>query len=127
MIQQGSYLQVSDNSGAKTVCCLKILQGYKKRYAKVGEVIVVSIKKLRAKRRAQSKVEKGSVLRAVILHCTKSFSAVDGSRYQYLENTVALLNKQGRPLGSRIMGSIPKSLRYSKYMRLASLSAGLIK
>jgi large subunit ribosomal protein L14 len=127
MIQQGTYLQVRDNSGAKEVCCLKIVSGYKRRYGKVGDILVVSIKKLRTKRRSQSKVQKGTLSRALILSTRQRQNKVDGSQFSFLENGVALLNKQGRPLGSRILGPVPKSLRYSKYMRIASLSGGLIK
>lgn len=128
MIIQGTYLNVVDNSGAKQVCCLKVLNGFKKRYAGIGDIIIVSIKRLRTKRRLTSKVQKGSVSKAIVLRIKKDFLAnKDGFKFSFGENSVALLNRQGKPWGTRIFGGIPKSFRYSKYMRLASLSLGLIK
>jgi large subunit ribosomal protein L14 len=127
MIQTGSLVNVSDNSGARIACCLKVLNGYRRRYAKIGDVIVVSIKKLRAKRKAQSRVQKGSVMRAVILRTKVCKRGQDGISFNFSENSVALISNKGRPIGTRIIGSLPKTLRYSKYMRMVSISAGLIK
>lgn len=128
MIIQGAYLNVVDNSGAKIAHCLKVLNGNKKRYAKVGDLVVVSIKSLRSKRRSTSKINKGAVSKAIVLRVRKEFSSYnDGIKLSFGENSVVLLNRQGKPLGTRIFGGIPKVFRYSKYMRLASLSLGLIK
>jgi large subunit ribosomal protein L14 len=127
MIPQGAYLNVVDNSGARLVCCLKVINGYKKRYAHIGDIVIVSVKRLRAKRRSASKVQKGSVMKAIILHTKKEPVFKDGYAVSFFTSSVALLNRQGKPLATRILCGIPRSFRYSKYMRLVSLSSGLIK
>mgnify|MGYP003956924095 CR=1 FL=1 len=98
MIQTGSYLKVIDNSGAKDVCCIKVLGGYRKRYASVGGMILVSVKNLRRKRKATAKVKKGDVLKALVTRTKSKTTDFSGKSFQYLENSVILLNNQLKPL-----------------------------
>ena len=126
MIQEQTILKVSDNSGAKKVKCIKVLGGFKKRFSKRGNVIVVSIQELRNKAKLNSKVKKGSVHKALILR-TKSKSVYkDGSCMFFKDNSVSLMNKQGKPLASRVFGPIEKSFKKSKYSKFANIAFGLI-
>jgi large subunit ribosomal protein L14 len=127
MIQKGTYLNVIDNSGAKEVCCIHVLNGYRKRYAVIGDVIVVSIKSLRLKRRSHAKINKGEVLKALVVRtrvCTRTYSL---EQTCYLENAVILLSTQYKLLGTRIFGVVPNSFRYTKFLRIISLSSGFTK
>jgi len=126
MIQQQTILKVADNSGAKTVKCIKVLGGFKKRYAKLGDIIVVSVQQLRNKSKKTSKVSKGEVFRALVVRTKKKYKKRDGSSFFLQENAIALINKQGNPVGTRILGPIPKILKKTKFMKFVSLSIGLI-
>jgi len=126
MIQQQTILKVADNSGAKTVKCIKVLGGFKKRYAKLGDIVVVSVQQLRNKSKKTSKVSKGEVFRALVVQTKKKYKKKDGSSFFLQENAVALINKQGNPIGTRILGPIPKILKKIKFMKFVSLSIGLI-
>lgn len=126
MIQQQTILKVADNSGAKTVKCVKVLGGFKKRYANLGDIIVVSVQQLRNKSKKTSKVLKGGVFRALVIRTKIQYIKKDGSSFFLNENSVTLLNKQGNPIGTRILGPIPKTLKKKKFMKLVSLSVGLI-
>jgi large subunit ribosomal protein L14 len=126
MIQQKTILKVADNSGAKTVRCIKILGGFKKRYANLGDIIVVSIQKLRNRSKKTSKVLKGGVYRAFIIRVKKIYGKKDGSTFLLKENAVVLLNKQNNPIASRILGPVPKILKKKKFMKIISISTGLI-
>jgi len=126
MIQVGTYLNVADNSGARSVACIKVLKGYKQRYAVLGDLILVSVKSIRTKRRLSSKVKKGELFKALIIKTKLSNNFFFGDSLKFSENSVVLLNKNNKNLGTRIFGSIPKILRYTKFLRLASLSSGLI-
>jgi large subunit ribosomal protein L14 len=126
MIQQETILKVADNSGAKTVKCIKVLGGFKKRYANLGDIIVISVQQLRNKSKSTSKVLKGGVFRALIVRTKKRYKKRDGSVFLLEENAVALINKQGNPIGTRILGPIPKTLKKKKFMKFVSLSVGLI-
>lgn len=126
MIQSGTYLNVIDNSGAKNVCCIKVLSGYKRRYGNIGDLIVVTVKNLRTKRRSTSKIKKGEVTKAIIVRTKTVSKTFSGENCKFFENAVVLLNNQKKPIGTRILGSLPKLFRYTKYLRLVSLSAGLI-
>jgi large subunit ribosomal protein L14 len=126
MIQQQTILKVADNSGAKTVKCIKVLGGFKKRYAKLGDIIVVSVQQLRNKSKKTSKVSKGEVFRALVVRTKKKYKKKDGSSFFLQENAIALINKQGNPVGTRILGPIPKILKKTKFMKFVSLSIGLI-
>ena len=126
MIQQQTILKVADNSGAKTVKCIKVLGGFKKRYAKLGDIVVVSIQQLRNKSKKTSKVSKGEVFRALVVRTKKRYKKKDGSSFFLQDNAIALINKQGNPIGTRILGPIPKILKKKKFMKFVSLSIGLI-
>jgi len=126
MIQNQSILKVADNSGAKIVKCIKVLGGFKKRYANLGDIIVVSVQQLRNKSKKTSKVLKGGVFRALVVRIKKRYKRKDGSTFFLQENSVALINKQGNPIGSRILVPIPKMLKKKKLMKFLSLSVGLV-
>jgi large subunit ribosomal protein L14 len=126
MIQVGTLLNVIDNSGARKVACIKVLGGYKKRYALLGDIIVISIKSLRTKRKSTAKVKKGEVCYALVVRTNKGYSTFSNESLKFFENSVILLNKQNKYLGTRIFGSLPNSFRYTKYLRLLSLSSGVI-
>ena len=126
MIQQETILQVADNSGAKTVKCIKVLGGFKKRYANLGDIIVISVQQLRNKSKKTSKVLKGGVFRALVVRTKNRYRKKDGSSFVLQENAVALINKQGNPIGTRILGPIPKPLKKKKFMKFISLSVGVI-
>jgi len=127
MIQNGTYLKVVDNSGAKDVCCIKVSKGYKKRYSFIGDIIVVSIKTLRKKRRLTSKVKKGDVTKALIVRTRSVTKSKVNEQTSFMDNSVILITKQNKLVGTRVFGAIPKSFRYTKFLRLASLCAGTIK
>jgi len=125
MIYPGTKLNVIDNSGAKIASCIKILGNKKK--GKIGDKIVLSIISLRAKRRSQSKVLKGSLGFGIITRLKKNIRQKNNIVFSFNLNTVVLVTNQGKPVGSRILGGIPNIIRYSKYMRIATLSAGILK
>lgn len=124
MIQVGTNLKNIDNSGAKSVTCIGCLAGYKQHYASFGDIITVSVQKLRKKRRTLVKVKKGQVLQALIIRTKKVLSKA--SNLFFFENSVILLNKQKKLVGTRVFGSLPKILRFSKYLRLTFLARGLV-
>ena len=126
MIQQQTLLKVVDNSGAKTVKCIKVLGGYKRKSAFIGDIVIVSVQELRNKFKVNSKVKKGEVLSAIILRTKKSKKRKDGSRFFFGENVVTLMNKQEKSLATRILGPLPIELRKNKLMKVASLAAGFI-
>ena len=118
MIQVESALQVADNSGAKEVACIKVLGGSKRRYASVGDIIVVSVKDAIP----HSKVKKGEVMQAVIVRTKKELRRADGSYIKFDSNAAVLLNKQGDPVGTRIFGPVARELRAKNFMKIVSLA-----
>lgn len=118
MIQVESNLEVADNSGARRVQCIKVLGGSKRRYATVGDVIVVSVKDAIPRGR----VKKGEVLQAVIVRTAKDIRRSDGSVIRFDRNAAVLINKQGEPIGTRIFGPVTRELRAKKYMKIISLA-----
>lgn len=124
MIQQQTILKVSDNSGAKTVKCIKVLGGFKKTSSKYGETIIISIQQLRNKAKLTSKVRKGEVYKAVLIKSKKKIPRKDGSTFNNKENSVFLLNKQGKPLATRIIAPITKELKTKKFSKLVNISVG---
>lgn len=121
MIQQESYLNVADNSGARTVMCFKVLGGSKKRYATVGDIIVVAIKDALP----TSKVKKGTVAKAVVVRTKKELRRPDGSFIRFDDNAAVLLNTNGEPIGTRIFGPVARELRVPSkdgYMKIISLA-----
>lgn len=126
MIQQQTILKVSDNSGAKTVRCIKILGGFRKKYAKLGDSIIVSVQQLRNKSKNTSKVKKGDIYKALIIRTKIPYKKKDGSQMWFSENSVILINKQENPICTRIIGPLPKLLKKKKFQKLISMSSGLI-
>lgn len=126
MIQVGTVLNVSDNSGARKVYCIRVLNGSRKKYARLGNLVLVVVKSLRKKRKSLSKVKKGDIFRALIVRTrTKSISKISDS-FSFLENSVVLLTGQNKFVGTRILGSLPKNFRITSYMRLLSLCGGSV-
>ncbi len=128
MIQQQTIVKVSDNSGARTAKCIKVLGGFKKKYAKVGDIIVVSVQELRNKEKEITKVKEGEVYKALVLRtkfkCTNKKIGYD---ILFEENSVALINKQDSPIGTRIIGPVLKKiLKKKKFQKFISLSSELI-
>jgi large subunit ribosomal protein L14 len=126
MIQQQTILKVSDNSGAKTVRCIKVLGGFKKKFASLGDIIVVSVQKLRNKLKKISKVKKKEIYKALIIRTKVSSKKKNGFYIKFQENSVALINKQGNPVGTRIIGPIPKILKKKQFQKFVSISSGLV-
>jgi large subunit ribosomal protein L14 len=118
MIQQESILEAADNSGAKRLMCIKVLGGTRRKYASLGDVIVVSIKEALP----DSKVKKGEVKRAVIVRTRKEVSRADGSYIRFDNNSVVLINEAGEPIGTRIFGPVARELRAKKFMKIISLA-----
>ena len=118
MIQVESSLEVADNSGAKEVACIKVLGGSKRRYASVGDVIIVSVKDAMP----HSKVKKGDVMSAVIVRTVKELRRPDGSYIKFDTNAAVLLTKQGEPVGTRIFGPVARELRAKNFMKIVSLA-----
>jgi large subunit ribosomal protein L14 len=126
MIQQQTVLKVADNSGAKTVKCIKVLKGFKRKFASVGDIIVVSVQQLRNKLKINSKVQKGEVYKALILRTRKNIRKKNGLITFFNDNYISLINKQNHPIATRIMGPVSKQLKKRKYMKFASISAGFL-
>jgi len=117
MIQQESRLKVADNSGAKEVLCIKVLGGSKRRYAYVGDKIVVTVKST-----TPTGIKKGTVTKAVVVRTKKEIRRSDGSYIRFDENAVVLLNEGGDPRGTRIFGPVARELRGDDYMKIVSLA-----
>nr|QYC61920.1 ribosomal protein L14 [Guinardia delicatula] len=124
MIQQQTILRVADNSGAKYVKCIKVLGGFKRKFAFTGDIIVVSVFKLRNKFRLTSKVKKGEVYKAIVLKTKHNYYTKTGFKDFASDNSVCLINKQGKPIATRIFGLIPRSLKKHKWIKISSLSTG---
>ena len=118
MIQQESRLAVADNSGAKEVLCIRVLGGTKRRYASIGDKIVVSIKNAMP----QGSVKKGQVCKAVVVRTKKEIRRPDGSYIRFDDNAVVLLNEAGEMRGTRIFGPVARELRDKQYMKVVSLA-----
>ncbi len=118
MIQQTSVLDVADNSGAKKVYCIKVLGGTRRRYASIGDVIIVSVREAIP----NSKVKKGEVARAVIVRTQKELARSDGSSIRFDGNSAVLINKENEPIGTRIFGPVARELRAKRFMKIISLA-----
>lgn len=118
MIQVQTTLDVADNSGAKKVGCVKVLGGSKRRYASIGDIIVVSVKDAMP----HSKVKKGEVYKAVIVRTKKEIGRPDGSHIRFDNNSAVLLNKSMEPIGTRIFGPVARELRAKNFMKIVSLA-----
>ena len=126
MIQQQTILKVSDNSGAKTVKCIKVLGGFKKKIAKLGDTIIVSVQKLRNKSKKTSKIKKKEICKALIIRTKSAHSKNTGIYLKFNANAVVLINRQGNPIGTRIIGPIPKILQKKSLQKFISLANGLV-
>ena len=118
MIQMQTNLEVADNSGARRVQCIKVLGGSRRRYASVGDVIVVSIKEALP----GTKVKKGEVAKAVIVRTKKEVSRADGSYIRFDTNSAVLVDKDNEPVGTRIFGPVARELRAKRFMKIISLA-----
>jgi large subunit ribosomal protein L14 len=126
MIQKRTILKVSDNSGAKTARCIQVLGGFKKKNAKIGDIVVVSIQQLRNNIRNNSKIQKKEVYRALLIKTKKGFTKKNGFKSLFFENSIVLINKQGNPLGTRIVGSVSKALKKKTFQKFLSISSAII-
>ena len=118
MIQLKSLLEVADNSGAKRVVCVKVLGGSRRRYASIGDVIVVAVKEAIP----NSKIAKGSVHKAVVVRTAKEVGREDGSYIRFDDNSVVLIDAASEPVGTRIFGPVARELRGKKFMKIISLA-----
>ena len=122
MIQMQTVLDVADNSGAKVVRCIKVLGGSQRRYATVGDVIVVSVQKSAP----NSNVKKGSVVKGVVVRTRKSARRDDGSYVRFDRNAVVIVDGDGNPRGTRIFGAVARELRDRKFMKIVSLASEVV-
>ena len=122
MIQQQSRLRVADNTGAREIMCIRVLGGSSRRYARVGDVIVASVKQAAP----NSGVAKGSVVQAVVVRVNKEYRRPDGSRIRFDDNAAVILREDQGPVGTRIFGPVARELREKGYMRIVSLAPEVI-
>ena len=118
MIQAETRLTVADNSGAKTLYCIKVLGGSRRRYASIGDIIVVSVKEAIP----NTKVKKGDVLKAVVVRTKKEISRPDGSYIRFDDNSAVLITQAREPIGTRIFGPVARELRAKRFMKIISLA-----
>jgi large subunit ribosomal protein L14 len=118
MVQSETVLDVADNSGARKVLCIKVLGGSRRRYASVGDLIVVSVKEAIP----NAKVKKGDVMKAVIVRTAKEIGRADGSYIRFDNNSAVLIDNQREPVGTRIFGPVARELRAKKFMKILSLA-----
>ena len=118
MIQAETRLTVADNSGAKSLYCIKVLGGSRRRYAGIGDIIVVSVKEAIP----NSKVKKGDVMKAVIVRTKKEINRPDGSLIRFDDNSAVLVNDNKEPVGTRIFGPVARELRVKKFLKIISLA-----
>ncbi len=118
MIQQQSFLEIADNSGGRRARCIKVLGGTRRRYARVGDIVVVSIREAIP----NSPVKKGEVKRAVVVRTRKEIGRDDGSYIRFDENAAVLVNENREPLGTRIFGPVARELRRKRFMKIISLA-----
>ncbi len=118
MIQQESVLEVADNSGAKKVQCIKVLGGFHRRYARIGDKIVVSVKEAEP----NANIKKGTVAKAVVVRTKKAVRRPDGSYIRFDQNAAVLIDAEGEPVGTRIFGPVARELRWKEFMKIVSLA-----
>ena len=118
MIQQETRLAVADNTGAKEVACIKVLGGSKRRYARIGDIVVCSVKSVIP----GSEVKKKTIVRAVIVGCKQPTRRADGSYIRFDSNAVVILDPEGNPRGTRIFGAVARELREKNFMKIVSLA-----
>ncbi len=118
MVQQESVLEIADNSGAKRVKCIRVLGGSKKRYAGLGDIIVVSVKEAIP----NAAIKKGEVRKAVVVRIKKETRRPDGTYIRFDQNAAVIINEQGEPVGTRVFGPVSRELRNKNFMRIVSLA-----
>jgi len=118
VIQEYTNLMIADNSGARRIMCFKVLGGSKRRYARIGDIIVASVKEAIP----ESNIKKGSVVKAVIVRTKKEFRRPDGSTIRFDNNAAVIVNEAGDPVGTRIFGPVARELRERKFMKIVSLA-----
>jgi len=118
MIQVHTRLNVADNSGAKKIQCIRVLGGTGRRYARVGDIIIVAVKEAMP----NAKVKKGDVRRAVVVRTIKETRRADGTYIRFDDNSAVLINPQGEPIGTRIFGPVARELRAKRFMKIVSLA-----
>lgn len=122
MIQTETRLTVADNSGAKELYCIKVLGGSKRRYASIGDIIIVSVKEAIP----NAKVKKGDIVPAVIVRTKKEISRPDGSAIRFDDNSAVVLSKNNEPVGTRIFGPVARELRAKRFMKIVSLAPDVL-
>ena len=122
MIQQESRLKVADNTGAKEVLCIKVLGGSRKRYARTGDLIIITVKKAIP----GSNIQKGEIHKAVVVRTRKEHKRKDGSYIRFDENAAVLIDNQKEPKGTRVFGPVARELREKKYMKILSLAPEVV-
>lgn len=126
MVIQKTILRVSDNSGARTVSCVKVLGGFKKRIAVAGDSIIVSVQKLRNKAKKKAKVKRKALYKAIVVRTKSNIKNKDGSIVMFNNNAAVLVNKKGKPFGTRIIGPVSKKVNIKKNPKIFSLSPAAI-
>ena len=122
MIQEQTMLDVADNTGAKLVCCFKVLGGTKRRYARIGDIVIGSVKKALP----TGDVKKGDVVRGVIVRTRQAQKREDGSYVRFDSNAIVLLDKDDNPRGTRIFGAVARELRDKNFMKIVSLASEVV-
>jgi large subunit ribosomal protein L14 len=122
MIQQETVLDVADNSGAKRVLCIRVLGGTRRRYAGLGDIIVVAVQESLP----NARVKKGEVAKAVVVRTRREYGRADGSYVKFDTNSAVLINDQGEPIGTRIFGPVARELRAKKFMKIISLAPEVV-
>ncbi|MCX7624957.1 MAG: 50S ribosomal protein L14 [Candidatus Sumerlaeaceae bacterium] len=122
MIQEYTVLDVADNTGAKKIRCFKVLGGTKRRYARIGDIIVASVREATP----DATVKKGSVVRAVVVRTTKELAREDGSYVKFDSNAAVIINNQNEPIGTRIFGAVGRELRKKNFLKIISLAPEVI-
>ena len=118
MIQEYTMLSIADNSGAKTAQCIRVLGGTRRRYARVGDIIVCAVKSAIP----NGNIKKGTVVKAVVVRTRKEIGRKDGSYIRFGENSAVIIGEDGEPVGTRIFGPVARELREKKYMKIVSLA-----
>lgn len=125
MLQQESRLKAADNSGAKELLCIRVLGGTRKRYAKIGDKIVVTVKSSQPNKQTDS-IKKGTVHKAVVIRCKKQTRRKDGSYIKFEDNAAVLLTNNNEPVGSRIFGPVARELKNKKFTKIISLATEVL-
>lgn len=122
MIQSSSYLESADNTGAKRLYCIKVLGGSRRRFARLGDIIVVSVKEAMP----NSRVSKGDVCKAVVVRVTKESRRLDGTYVRFDSNAAVIINEEKEPIGTRVFGPIARELRLKGFMKIISLAPEVV-